>query len=75
MGINAYSFFNIPTSTIPLCIRSSDTLNQIVIFYDDQVVFYKQIIFNPDCTFSGANAPYTITQIDSMLSTNFFYEE
>ena len=55
-----------------MCIRSSDTLNQIANFYDNQIVFYKQIVFNPDCTFSGANAPYTITQIDSMLSTNFF---
>ena len=75
VGINSYSFLHIPTSIIPLCIRNSNKTEQIANFYDNQIVFYKQIVFNPDCTFSGANAPYNITQIDSMLSTNFFYEE
>ena len=65
---NQYSFLNVPTSTIPLCVRNSDKTEQIVNFYDSNIVFYKPVVFSPDCTFSGANAPYTITQVDAIVS-------
>ena len=32
VGVNAYSFLNIPTDTVPLCIRSSDKTEQIANF-------------------------------------------
>jgi len=67
-GGNQYSFLNIPTSTLPLCVRSSDKTEQIVNFYDNSTVFYKPIVFTPECTFSGAGAPYTITQVDGIVS-------
>ena len=61
-------FLNIPTATIPLSIRNSDKTQQVATFYDNSIVFYKQIVFTSDCTFSGANAPYTITQVDGIVS-------
>ena len=37
VGVNDSSIFNIPTSTIPLCIRSSDTTEQIATCYDNPI--------------------------------------
>lgn len=33
-----------------------------------KLIFYKQIVFTPDCTLSGATSPYTITQMDRIIS-------
>lgn len=37
-------------------------------FYANTIAFYKQIVFTPDCAFSGANAPYTVEQVNSIIS-------
>lgn len=67
-GVNDYSCSNIPSSTIPLCVRNSNRSEHIENFYDNSIVFYKQIVFTPGCTFSGQNAPCTALQVDSIGS-------
>lgn len=51
-GGDAYSFLNIPTRTVPVCIRSSDKTEQIANVYGNSMVFYKHIVFTPRCSFS-----------------------
>lgn len=67
-SVNHYSFMNRPKITIPLSIRSSDKTEHLTQIHDHSILFYKQIAFTPDCTFSGANAPYTALHVDSFVS-------
>ena len=67
VGVNSSSFLNIPTSTLPLSVRSSDKTEQIANLYDNSIVVYKQIVFTPDFTPSGQNRPYTASEIDNLF--------
>ena len=54
-GTNLSTYLNIPTSSNPITILSSDKIEMIASFRDNNIIFYKEINFPPSCTFVGDN--------------------
>ena len=51
-----------------ISVRQSDLVTNNVIFNDSGTTFNSPIVFNSTATFSGTNAPYTKTQVDTALA-------